>query len=466
LKRVLYVAYFFPPLGGAGVQRSLKFVRYLPAFGWRATVLTARSGYWMQDPTLLAELDQETRILRAPFYGGGLVNRGTGRMRQAGSRPQPAPRRYRRILALRSVSGFFLVPDAYLGWVLPASRHALSELASAARAGETYEALLTTSSPDSAHLLGRFLKRRTGLPWVADFRDPWTRRMAYAPPTPWHDRLHHALERSCLMEADAIVVTNEETRDDFLRRYTKLTPAKISVIPNGYDEEDFRVVEARRCTSAARTNDGDATESAAGGRCTTEQCHGDRKRLSASLVHAGQLNPERSIEPFLLGLRSFLVRSPQRAHEVSTLFLGGFYDRHVDDVKRLGLDHLVRFEPGRPHLESISALLEARILLLLEQNSDRGRLILPGKIFEYLRAGRPILALVPSPGAAQRVIRQWNAGIVCDPEDPEVMARALERLLDCTEAQVTRADAIAGHYERSVLAGRLAGLLDRVSSFS
>lgn len=429
MKRVLYIAYFFPPLGGAGVQRTLKFVRYLPQWGWEATVLTARAPYWMLDPSLSAELPPSTRILRAPFWGGRVVGMAAGGKRPA-ERSAPADgtpsssareevsrssetsavagkRSDRRIRILRWIARGVLVPDAYLGWAYPALREARRELAMS-----RYDAVLTTSSPDSTHLVGRTLKRSLGVPWVADFRDPWTRRLAYRPFSPWHDRLHRNLERSCLKEADRVIVTTEETRRDFLTLYPGIPAGKIEVIPNGFDEDDFRAAAAS-CKAA--------------GLSPVLSASDPTPRFS--IVHAGQLNPERPLAPFLAGLRFFLDRFPAREEDVRTLFLGGYYDRDLAEVRRFGLEGVVTFLSGRPHIESIATLLRSRILLLLEHDSDRGRLVLPGKVFEYLRSGRPILAVVPTEGAAARVVRQFKAGFVADPASADSVAEGIETLL-------------------------------------
>ncbi len=495
MKRVLYIAFFFPPLGGAGVQRTLKFVRYLPDFGWRATVLTARSDYWMVDPTLADEIAPETRVLRTPFLGGGFLaaagrgsgpNAGRGSPRKAGAptdqadsnrrsgRAQSAEgsvttavsgRSHGRVRFLRAAARALLVPDAYVGWSLRAAGPALTELRSS-----SYDAIVTTSSPDSAHLLGRHLKRRTGVPWVADFRDPWTRRLAYQPPTRWHDRLHRSLEASCAREADRIIVTNEETRRDFLERIPGLPEGKIAVITNGYDEEDF--VKARGWLASTGAGSpaggqvaprGDLSGGAEGPAIGTSRAF--------SILHAGQLNPERPIGPYLAGLRRFLDRSPERAEEARTLFLGGHYDRNVEEVRAAGLDAVVQLEQGRPHVQSIAALLQARVLLLIEHDSDRGRLILPGKVFEYLRANRPILAVVPAGGAAARLVQELDAGWVVDPARPESVAEGIDRTLamgrnaGAAGAAPRAGDARPGiaQYERRALTERLAAMLDEAA---
>jgi glycosyltransferase involved in cell wall biosynthesis len=441
-REVLFVAFFFPPLGGGGVQRSLKFVRYLPAHGWQPRVLAAEAGYWMSDEALLAEVPPGTPVLRVAFGGRRLIAMG-GR---GGTRSRAATR------FLRGLSRFFLVPDAYVGWLRRAAHVAEEEIAR-----HPCALLFTTSSPDSAHLLGRRVKRATGLPWVADFRDPWTGRLSYAPPTPLHHRRHLALERSCLREADAVVVTTPETRDDFLVRHRGLDPAKFCVIANGFDEDDFTAAIAERAAGAGTWIPADGFP----------------------VLHAGQLNLDRSLAPFLAGLRLFRERALEcrsagaagsadaaggaqgGARKAMTFLLGPCYDSHREEVKAAGLADVVRFLPGRTHRDAVAAMLSARVLLLLEQDSDRGRLVLPGKAFEYLRAGRPILAVVPRGGAAARFVRETGAGIAVDPANPREIADGLARLLD-GEVESRQTDASAARYERRVLTAELARLFDVV----
>ena len=443
-REVLFVAFFFPPLGGGGVQRSLKFVRYLPAHGWQPRVLAAEADYWMRDEALLAEVPPGTPVRRVAFGGRRLIAMG-GR---GGTRSHAVTR------FLRSLSRLVLVPDAYVGWSRRAARVAREEIA-----GHRCALIFTTSSPDSAHLVGRTVKRATGIPWVADFRDPWTERLSYAPPTPLHHRFHLALERSCLCEADAVVVTTPETRDDFLARHGDLDPAKFCVIPNGFDEDDFTVASAVRAAGAGAWIPSNGFP----------------------ILHAGQLNLDRPLAPFLAGLRLFRERAPGwavgraaggaagnpaggaqgGAPDATTFLLGPCYDSHREEVKAAGLADVVHFLPGRTHRDAVAAMLSARVLLLLEQDSDRGRLVLPGKAFEYLRAGRPILAVVPRGGAAARFVRESGAGIAVDPSSPTEIAEALARLLN-GEAWPCPSVASAAPYERRVLTAELAALFDAV----
>lgn len=446
MKQVLYIAYFFPPLGGAGVQRSLKFVRYLPEHGWQPTVLTGAADYWLRDDGLLDELGPSIVIHRVPAWGrrflgaGARPAAGAAVPRPAGSAaPTPAaPRSSARIGLFRTLARWIFVPDAYLGWTYPARRFARG-LAQ----GSRFDAVITTSSPDSAHLIGRALKTSFGIPWIADFRDPWVRRLSYAAPTPLHDRWQRTLEARCIEAADAVIVTSERTRADFLHRLPATAAEKITVVTNGYDEGDFEA--ARRLLE--RTPDSPT-------------------RWEAEILHAGQLNPDRPIGPFLAGLRRFLDNDEARP-ELRVLFLGGHYDRDVAEVRAHGLEDRVVFRGNVGHTESVAALLRARVLLLLENDSDRGELILPGKVFEYLRSGRPILAVVPPEGAAAQMVRSMDAGWIADPRRPETIAEGLDRLLAGPPAERPAADPPAGarvaRFERRMLTRDLAQVLDTIS---
>jgi hypothetical protein len=196
VKRLLSIAYFFPPLGGGGCQRTLKLVRYLEPAGWTSAVVTVKDpDYWILDPSLLDEVPSSCEIIRASALTS---QRMLGLLRGAGVRvEEPQGRRRPEVFrALRRLQNLVAIPDGYRPWARAAERAAAERVS---RGG--IDALWTTSSPESAHLAGLALKRRFRLPWVADFRDPWVGRATYAPPTAWHDRRHRALEAAVIASA-------------------------------------------------------------------------------------------------------------------------------------------------------------------------------------------------------------------------------------------------------------------------
>ena len=424
-RRILIFAYFFPPLGGAGVQRIVKLAKYLPAEGWDPTIVTARAGdYWMTDGSLAAELGPRVRVVRtAAPTGLALLRRFSP---AASGHGKPVRSSVGVIRRLRGVASWVFVPDSYLGWLPFACRAGAALLAR-----EPFDWILTTSSPDSAHLIGLRLAAHHGVRWAADFRDPWTRRLSFRPPTAWHRRRHERLEAEVLARADLVTFTSEETRRDYALRVPARVAAKFAVLTNGYDEEDFTGLD----------------EIAA-------------PRAHLEIVHAGQLNPERPARPFLLGLRRFLDVRPEARGRVRARFIGPAYAQDRADIERLDLAREVVIEAPRPHREIVRAMRAAHVLLLMEHASERGALILPGKIFEYLRAGRPILGLLPR-GAAWDLIDRLGAGRTYLPADVEGCASALGAWFDefaaggAIESRVP-AQALAP-FERRALARRWAG---------
>jgi len=423
VKRLIYLAYFFPPTGGAGVQRSVKFVRYLPGHDWQPTVVTVReSHYWMQDESLTDDVPESVDVVRTRSWSGPALL-GRFLLRRGGG--ETNVRRSGRIQrSLREVSNWIALPDSYVGWV-PFAAHAAS------RALRDGGVLLTTSSPDSAHLVG-LLCARGRVPWVADFRDPWVRRMSFAPPTGWHRRAQGALERAVVANASRIVVTSEATRLDFLSRYRFLDAERIVSIPNGFDEDDFPTEDPPLSSQF-------------------------------ELLHLGQLNPERPIHSLLYHLEEFLEIRPKARPLTRLSLIGPRYLEDEKEVARRRLGDVVRFEDVLPHRMAIDRLLRAQVLILLEQESQRGGLVLPGKTFEYLRSGRPILGLLPR-GAAWDLITRLEAGFCALPSTPDAGAGYLAAQFDAyckggVASTATPREAVA-RFERRAVTRQLAALLD------
>ncbi len=443
---LLVFPYFFPPVGGGGVQRTTKFLKYLGRLGWTATVVTAEPEYWILDHSFERDIPAGTRVERtrsitaytALQYVFGTKKRatvaaGTAPARTAGRRPSGAFR------TLKSVSDFVLFPDQYVGWVpfaLARGRQVLRE--------ERPDILYTTSSPDSAHMIGRALARETGLPWVADFRDPWTDRTSYAPATPLHDRWHHQLEHAVLREATCVLTTTSSTRDDFLDKYRDLDPAKFHAITNGFDEEDFANARAEAAhRRAARPADAPLT-----------------------LLHTGKLADHRTAGGLFEALAQLRRESPQLAERLRVVQLGPRDSANEGFVPRLGLDGLVEFEDSVPYAESIVRQATADVLLLVESTGKRSEIVIPGKLFEYLGAGRPILALCAPGSEIAGIVETTGAGWTEPPDDVPRLRERLARLVAEHDAgSLDRAvppSAVERYARRStaaVLDGVLRGLL-------
>jgi glycosyltransferase involved in cell wall biosynthesis len=421
VKHVLMIIPFFPPMGGGGVYRPLSFVRYLPASGWRVTVVTPRGdAFWIRDESLLERVPADTRIVRTRTWSGQAV------LRRGGSGGQS--RSSRGFGLLRRVASAVMIPDSYIGWYPFAVRAAQEVL----RAGDV-DAIYSTSPPETAHLVARSLHRRTRLPWVADFRDPWMNLHLLDLPSRAHAAVHRRLERSVCRHAHVVVTT--AWSEELIRR--GVAAARVTRIPNGYDG-----TEAERVADLAAPPDG-----------------------PMRIMHAGMLTQKRSAVPFLEALRAFLDRRPDARGGIEVEFAGAREDENDRALQRLQLGEWVRFVDTIPHAEALRRERTAHVLLLIKHADLRYNGLVPGKLYEYVGLARPILALVP-PGEARELVASLRRGEAVPPDDMAGISLAIEKMYDRHRAGTldTQYDlSERPELERSRLAKNLAALLDRVT---
>ncbi len=408
---------FFPPMGGGGVYRPLSFVRYLGEHGWRATVIAPRGdAFWIRDESLAARIPEDVRVVRTKTWSGQAL---------LGRRGAPSQRRSSRGFGVsRRLASGVLLPDTYIGWFPFARRAALAEARST-----MFDAIYSTSPPETAHLVAGAVSRHTGLPWVADFRDPWMNLRLLPPPTPLHAAVHRRMERAVCRRAHVVVTTRAV--EEALRR--EHPGVRVTRIPNGYDGEDAAAV-ASVVPEAGPMR----------------------------IVHAGMLTQKRSAVPFLEALHAFLARCPQARDDVRVDFIGAREDDNERALDRLGLGDVVRFRDTVPHPEVLRAERSAHVLLLIKHVDPRYDGLVPGKLYEYIGLRRPLLALAPA-GEARALVESLRRGETADPGDVADIARALETLHDRHRAGVLDSDfdlSERPELERSRLAGDLARVLD------
>ncbi len=421
MKKLLVLSWFFPPHGGGGVLRPADTVRFLAGQGWSATVIAGpESGWWVRDPELERRVPTGTLVLRAGgLTGPGLLRKLPGRDGREG----PASRSERRVRFFRRLTDWLPLPDVYCGWIPAALRAAAPHLSST-------DWILSTSPPESAHLAAWELARRSGRPWVADFRDPWLNGIYRRCPTPAHRAFQARLERLVVERAELVLATSREAAADFRARYPQLPPEKFHCLPNGFDPEEFPP-----CDPTAG--------------------------LPLRIIHAGGLTLDRELGPLLEALRKLGPSREKIRLELCGLAPEGLAER----VARLGLAEVVTISGYLPRRELLERLARAHLGLVLESFSPRAALVVPGKLYDYLGAGLPVLALVP-PGAAAEVVRRTGAGVALTAPDPE----ALHTLLSGALARLERGEpplALApqpeeiAHYRRPRLVAELAALLER-----
>ena len=441
MRRVLFLAYFFPPLGGGGCQRTLKLVRYLEPLGWSSAVVTTRDrDYWILDPSLLSEVPAEAEVIRVGGFTALnalriLMRAGVSIEEPQGAR-QPAPFR-----TLRALQRWTFFPDGYRGWADAARRAAGTRI----QAGGI-DALWTTSSPESAHLAGLSLKRKHCVPWVADFRDPWVGRVTYRPPTRWHDAKHRAMERRVVQEADRVTLVSEAMVELYRERYRDISPSRFVFLPNGFDSDDWR----RAACVAQEEN---------------RIAHGSSEPRRFVLLHAGQLAHRPTVRTLLGAARRVLEEDPAARDDLRIRFVGGNEDLSSRERERYGLGAVLELHPSQPHLEALVSMRRAGALLLLGHGGEADALLYTGKIYEYLSAGRPVLGIVdPGPGAA--LIQSARAGAVIAPGDEKGVAQAILAWLRAwrggADLSTHLAEESLAGWERSKMAGDAAQILSQI----
>ena len=440
-RRLLLLCYFYPPLGGGGVHRVLGFTRWLPEHGWDCTVVCAGpEDYWVRDETLMGRIPSGTEVIRVP--GGSALSawlrlkrgrdRATGSVTSAARAGSGAVGRRSGLVfsGLRALSDWLLLPDSYAGWASRARGVAAARLSR----GDV-SAVLSTSPPDSVHLAALPLARRSGLPWIADFRDPWIGLHFRRPPTAWHAARQRDLERRVLTGAD-LVLAASRTHADNLGRGAVSRPRRAVHLPNGYEPDTGGPAPARAADHF-------------------------------TLVFTGMLSLMPDVEVLFEALHQVLARRPEARRRIRVRLAGPFDTDYEDRAVALGLKGIVEFTGPLAHGEA-RALQRAADLLLLWK--PRGfHTMVPGKIYEYLDAGRPLLALLEEGDEAEQLVRR--AGGTCLPSgDREGLAAEIERrYLAWKEGAGTETQASPGRpdwleeHTRSSLSARLATLLDELA---
>ena len=406
-RRVLVLAYFFPPLGGAGVQRSLKFVKYLPEHGFAPTVITTRSRrYQIHDDSMAAEIPPGTRVLRAldiplPTWFAGVLRRlGLGRAAAVAS-----------------------WPDISLGWAVAAAWTGWRAIRR-----ERPDVILTTSPPASAHLAGWLLGWLTGVPWVADFRDPWSANAGADAEPRLRRALTRSVERRIVADAAGVVVV----ADYFHIEGAPIGAAKRVTIPNGVDEDDVSAALAVRVAA-------------------------DVFRLS----YVGSIYADRDCGPVLEALRRLID--------------DGVIDPDRFELRIVGNVWLPAFAQASPvrlvtsgYVDHGTALAEMRSSTALLLYVAPGSLAPSGKLFEYLASERPVLAVAHPDNLAARLVDEWKAGRIADPDDATAVDTAIADLYRCWEAGTLEPvdgarERVLDRFSRRTLTGDLAAMLEQVA---
>lgn len=387
MRRVLVIAYYFPPMGLSGVQRVAGFVHHLPAYGWEPTVLTIEpAGYFAYDESLLTELRAAgIRIVRTR----SLDPTRLFKRRSIVALPRESARR-----CLTRLSEGVFVPDNKIGWIPFAMGAGMRLLKEA-----SFEAILSSAPPYTAHLIGAKLSRRMRLPLVVDFRDDWVGNPRHSYPTRLHRAIHVRQERRVLQQCSTAVTIN-----DYIKRsiQARNPGAKTQVIPHGHD-----IASSVRATA--------------------------REDGGMQLLYTGVFYDVQTPDYFLKALRVFLDSCPEAEGRVEAVFAGLLPDASATLAESLGLTRIVRQMGYLPHDQVLDLQRQADVLWMTIGTRPGSEGISTGKLSEYIGQRKPILALVPD-GTAKEALKRYQAAIFAPPEDHSAIATALANLYSCWSA--------------------------------
>jgi len=396
LKKVLIISYYWPPSGGSGVQRWLKFVKYFREFGIEPIVLTidpAFATFPNHDYSLLEEIPEGIEIhttqASSPFELYKKVRKKDAP--QAGFSGEKKTGLVDK--AMRFIRGNFFIPDARIGW----NKFALEKAKELIQL-HNIDSIVTTSPPHSTQLIGLELKRIFNLHWLADLRDPWT-EIYYNQElfrTSFAKKKDYKLEQLCLKNADKIVVVSENIKRHFGDNRTEIL-AKIHVIPNGFDETDF-------------------TNNLGQKNVTPKSNSGNNLGYNSSnktISYIGNLGEQYPVEGFLEAFLEIVKKDSDWILH----FVGNCHNGVKTLVEKLNLSKSVVFVPYVNHSEAIDFMIKARILLLIIPEIENNKGILTGKLFEYLATGNPILNIGPKDGDASTILKENAVSVTLDPEE-------------------------------------------------
>jgi glycosyltransferase involved in cell wall biosynthesis len=392
-KKVLIVTYYWPPAGGISVQRWVKFVKYFRECGWEPVVYTVSNGeYPILDPSRNHGLPTDITVIKRPIWEPYHIYKFfSGKKSNAGGRDEIKSGKTASFSQKISIwlRGNLFIPDARCFWIKPSVKF-LSEYLKA----NPVNAVVSTGPPHTTHLIALGLKNKLRLPWLADFRDPWTSMDYYKDLmlTSWADRKHHMLELEVLTRADVVTAVGRAMQKEFDAK-----GANVNVVTNGFDEDDFDSGEVEL----------------------------DKE---FSIVHTGSLYESRNP----LALWKALAELKKENHPIiislKVKLIGKTDLSVIDSAKAAGLENNLEVIASVPHAEAIRAMKSAQLLMLQIDRAESAQWVVTGKLFEYLAAKRPILCIGPMDGDAATILSQTKAGSTFGFEDVQCIKEHLVKL--------------------------------------
>ena len=390
-KKLLIITYYWPPAGGPGVQRWIKFVKYLPDFGIQPIVYVPENpSYPIIDENLISEVSEKATIIKRPIfepYGfAAFFSKNKTKKISSGIIPNPKKQSFLDKMLLW-IRGNVFIPDARVLWVKPSVSFLEKYILE-----NDIETIITSGPPHSLHLIGLELKKKCNINWLADFRDPWT-TIGYHKAlklSSFAANKHKKLEHQVLNSADVIIVTSESTKTEF----QSITSKPIQVITNGYDIENI-----------------------------------EKQKLDSkfSLAHIGSLLSERNPKILWQCLSELIYENPLFETNFELKLIGAISKDVLDSIHDFGLSKYVNNLGYVSHREAIEQQRKSQVLLLIEINSEATKSIIPGKLFEYMVSERPIIGIGPEGADFSKIIKETNTGIFVNYAEKEKLKSTIEK---------------------------------------
>lgn len=430
-KKILIVTYYWPPSGGGGVQRWLKFAKYLPHFGWEPIIFTPENPHFdLKDESLLKDVPVEIEVLKFPIWEPYTIFKkfsGTKELKQGQVLEEGKKGVMSRIAIW--IRGNFFIPDPRVFWAKPSAQYLNTILET-----NQIKTIITTGPPHSIHLVGLKLKMSNpSITWFADFRDPWSKWdiLPKLKVGKWALNRHKKLERRVLKAADYTLTVSSSWKKDFER----LGARRVKTITNGFDEEDFALSKENQAT--------------------------DKFRIS----HMGMLNNMRNPIWFWRLLNDLAEDSSFR-NNLELEFVGILSSDTLESLKSFpNLGTCLSMEGYLDHVQVLERYQRSSLLLLLQNDSENARGHLPGKLFEYLGAQRKILCIGNQRSDLAEILQETNAGSVFDSDHTEELEDfILKAYSDWQNGTTNQENGDVSGFSRRALTQQLANLLDSIGT--
>ena len=424
-KKILIITYYWPPAGGPGVQRWLKFVKYLPEFGIDPIVYCPENpNYPIIDKSLLSEIPKTITVLKQPInepYGlASLFSKNSTKKISSGVIPKAKKQSLIEKVMLY-VRGNYFIPDARKNWIKPSVSFLSNYIQN-----HQIETIITTGPPHSLHLIGLNLKEQLEIKWLADFRDPWT-TIGYHKAlrlTKLSEAKHKEFELKILNTADEIIVTSNHTKNEFQTK----TKHAVSVITNGYDSHSITIEE---------------------------------KDTLFTLSHIGSLLSERNPKVLWEVLSELIQENKDFSKAFQLNLVGVVSDDVLESIYKNGLEEYVNIAGYVSHDDAIKFQLQSQLLLLIEIDSEDTKAIIPGKVFEYLISETPILAIGPRDADIEQIIKSTNTGTYFSYNQKGLLKNQLLNYFDAYQNNDLKVNAIGLQpYSRKALTEKLSIIIN------